>query len=109
MKKGDICIVRFTDGEGREQEGVRPAVFLAETNTRIIIVAPLTSNLDAQKFPFTFLLEPDEINGLQSKSIVLLFHIRAIDKSRGGNVIGSMAKEEMDRMDGIVREMFKLK
>jgi len=109
MKKGDICIVRFTGGEGREQEGVRPAIFLAETSTRIVIVAPLTSNLDARKFPFTFLLEPSEENGLQSKSVALLFHIRAIDKSRLGNVIGNTAKKDTNRMDGIIRKMFKLK
>lgn len=109
MKKGEICIVRFTGGEGREQEGIRPAIFLAETKTRIVIVAPLTSNLGAKKFPFTLFLQSAEQSGLEYPSVALLFHMRAIDKSRMGSILGKMKKDDMEQMNIIIRKMFQLK
>ena len=54
MEKGEIWIVQLPYREGREQEGKRPAVIIADTKTDIILLMPLTSNLEAlKKLPYT--------------------------------------------------------
>ena len=35
--------------KGREQEGIRPGIIIADTKTDLILVIPLTSNLEASK------------------------------------------------------------
>lgn len=41
LHKGDICLVNLEGGFGHEQVGKRPALVLAATDTRIVVVIPL--------------------------------------------------------------------
>jgi mRNA interferase MazF len=43
-------------------------------------VVPLTSNLDALRFPGTVLIEKDKENGLSQNSAALVFQMTAVDK-----------------------------
>ncbi len=80
MKKGEIWIVDIPQLGGHEQEGLRPAIVLADTPTSVAIVIPCTSNSHALRFPYTLLIEPSAMNGLSTPSVALILHIRAIDK-----------------------------
>lgn len=82
MRKGDVCTVRLMAGIGHEQYGERPAILISDTKTGIIIVVPLTSNLEALKFPYTLAMPRDKQNNLNNVSVALIFQIRAVDKSR---------------------------
>lgn len=92
MKKGDICIVNLDIHAGHEQYGARPAIFISDTKTNIAIIIPLTTNIYALKFPHTLKLIPDKNNNLEKESVVLVFHLKSVDKLRIGKIIGKINK-----------------
>ena len=53
MKKGEIWIVDIGSTGGHEQQGVRPAVIIADVVGSVVTIIPCTSNLDSLHFPFT--------------------------------------------------------
>jgi mRNA interferase MazF len=108
MKKGDVCIINLAVGIGHEQYGQRPAILISDTKTGIVIVIPLTSNLEALRFPFTLAILPDKQNNLKQKSVALIFHIRAIDKTRVSKVIGKINAQTQKKIDSILKEMLGL-
>jgi len=108
MKKGDVCIINLAVGVGHEQYGQRPAILISDTKIGIVIVIPLTSNLEALRFPFTLAILPDKQNNLKQKSVALIFHIRAIDKTRVSKVIGKINTQTQKKIDSILKEMLEL-
>ena len=108
MKKGDICVINLSVEIGHEQYGQRPAILISDTKTGIIIVIPLTSNLEALRFPYTSVILPDKQNNLKQKSVALIFHIRAIDKKRVSKIIGKINKQAQVKIDRILKEMLSL-
>jgi mRNA interferase MazF len=108
MKKGDICIINLAVEVGHEQYGQRPAIVISDTGIGILIVAPLTSNLEALRFPYTLAILPDKQNNLKQKSVALIFHIRAIDKSRVVKIIGKINKQIEEKINFILKEMLRL-
>lgn len=108
MRKGDICIINLVAQAGHEQYGKRPAILISDTKTDIIVVIPLTANLDALRFPYSLAILPDKQNNLDSESVALIFHIRAVDKSRVEKVVGKINKDFQKKIDKILREMLKL-
>lgn len=108
MKKGEIWLVEIPSSNGHEQEGLRPAIILGETEANIAIVVPLTSNLQALRFLFTKEIKPSKINGLTTISIALFFQVRAIDKKRIITKIGYLEESILREMDAILKKMLKL-
>lgn len=108
MKKGEICIISLTIGAGREQYGERPAILISDTKTGIVVVIPLTSNLEALRFPYTLAILPDKENNLEKKSAALIFHIRAIDKTRILRTVGNLNQNFQKKIDDILKEMLEL-
>ena len=53
MKKGEIWILKLPSKGGKEQKGIRPGIIIANTKTSMIVTLPLTSNLQALRFPNT--------------------------------------------------------
>ena len=66
MKKGEIWLVELPSTNGHEQAGMRPVIILAETEADISIIVPLTSNLQALRFPHTIEIKSSKRNGLNS-------------------------------------------
>ena len=108
MKKGDVCVINLAVEIGHEQYGQRPAILISDTKTGIIIVIPLTSNLEALGFPYTLAILPDKQNNLQQKSVALIFHIRAIDKQRILKIIGKINRQTQAKIDQVLKEMLNL-
>jgi mRNA interferase MazF len=73
----------------------------------MLIIAPVTSNLKALRFAFSVKVEPSPENGLTSASVVMLFQLRAIDKERILQKIGSMSASDMARIDAEIWRMLK--
>jgi mRNA interferase MazF len=65
----------------------------------MLIIAPVTSNLAALRFAFSVRVEPSPENGLTSPSVVMIFQMRAIDKTRIVRKIGQLSPEDMARID----------
>ena len=112
MKKADEerrCLhIDLSHGTGHEQYGKRPAVLISDTKTNIAIVVPITSNMEALKFPHTLIIAPDKQNKLDQKSIAMIFQLRAVDKTRIIKIIGRLNKNIVDTLDKIIRKMLNL-
>ncbi|MBU1091874.1 type II toxin-antitoxin system PemK/MazF family toxin [Patescibacteria group bacterium] len=108
MKKGDICIVKLDVGAGREQFGERPAILISDTKTKVAVVIPLTANIEALRFSHVLIILPDKKNNLKQESVALVFHIRAVDKSRIVKIIGKIDLKSQKRIDKTLKEMLGL-
>ncbi|MDL1944786.1 type II toxin-antitoxin system PemK/MazF family toxin [Chloroflexi bacterium CFX2] len=89
VKRGDIVLVNLpqtADGAGHEQMGTRPALIVHADATNdtlsVIMIVPFTSNMKAQRFPHTIVVEPTEESGLTVQSVQLAFQLRAIERQR---------------------------
>lgn len=102
MNFGEIYLVEIPVSGGHEQQVVRPAIIvqIAGNIDKIptILIVPLTTKIKASMFPFTFVVEPDSINNLTSTSVALIFQLRAIDKKRIKNRIGSLNTDDIQKL-----------
>jgi mRNA interferase MazF len=81
---------------------VRPAIVLSEVEAGIVMIIPFTSNAQALRFPHTIDVNSSAENGLNSRSIALVFQMRAIDRRRIKNRIGIIEGKTMGKIDEIV-------
>ena len=104
MARGDVLRIEFpiSQGPGSEQTGTRPAIAvdidLPGSNLPTLMVVPLTSQLNAQRFPYTFVVTPSNHNGLTVPSVALCFQLRAIDRARVRQTIGMLEQQYMDQL-----------
>lgn len=108
MNKGEIWLIELPMPAGHEQTGTRPAIIISDTEANITIIIPLTSNIQALRFPHTIEITPSLKNGLSTLSIALIFHIRAIDKNRLKNKIGDLESEILDEIDEMLKRILQL-
>ncbi|MBI2576537.1 type II toxin-antitoxin system PemK/MazF family toxin [Candidatus Woesearchaeota archaeon] len=108
MNKGEVWVVEIPPSNGHEQAGGRPAIIIADTNSNIAVVIPLTSNLQALRFPRTIEIKPGSGNGLSSISVALIFHIRAIDKKRLIKKIGDIGPGTRREIDHQLKSFLQL-
>ena len=115
MARGDIVLVnlpRPASGTGHEQVGRRPALVVHDDTTSptlsVIMIVPFTSKLSARRFPHTILVDPSPENGLTLPSVLLVFQLRAIDRSRIGKTIGCLEAEWMECVNAEMRCMLGL-
>ena len=108
MKKGEIWLVDLPATNGHEQIGTRPVLVIAETEANISVIVPLTSQVQALKFPHTLEIRPSKKNRLKELSIALIFQIRAIDKKRLKRKIGELEDIKLNEVDGMLRSLLNL-
>ncbi len=93
----------------REQSG-RPPVVAVQTDIAgepMLMIAPITSSLGTLRFAFSVRVEPSPDNGLTSPSVVMIFQMRAIDKSRIIRKLGQLSLADMERIDAEIWSMLK--
>jgi len=73
----------------------------------MLMVAPITSNLKALRFAFTVRVEPSEENGLTLPSVVMVFQMRAIDKTRIVRKLGTLSPSDMKLIDATIWQMLR--
>lgn len=102
MQRGDVYLVQFPAGNGREQAGTRPAIVVQDPVVGgalpTILVVPLTSQLAATQFPGTLVIEPNPRNSLTTTSVALVFQTRAIDRKRPGPRLGSVEPRQLNEL-----------
>ena len=102
MTLGDVHWVEFAPKGGHAQAGRRPGIVVQheKSSTRLptILVIPLTSQLDALRFPGTVLIEPDSRNALRRASVALVFQLTAIDQRYFSNRIGNLSRTILDEI-----------
>jgi mRNA interferase MazF len=109
MARGDVLLVNLPSSDKREQSGRRPVVAVQTdvAGEPMLIVAPITSNLNALRFDFAVKIEPSNENGLTQTSIVMIFQMRAIDKSRIIKLIGKLSTEDLKKINAEIWRMLK--
>lgn len=73
-------------------------IVLADTEADISIVVPLTSSVQALRFPHAIEVKPSKKNGLNSVSVALVFQVRALDKRRLKKKIGIIEEVLLDEI-----------
>ena len=111
MTAGDIVWVDLPARGDHAQAGRRPAIVAQDASVSsavpTILVVPMTTQLDALRFPGTFLIEPDAPNGLRRASVALVFQLTAVDRRWIGSRLGQIAASgledlwaQLDRITG---------
>ena len=113
MARGDVAYINLPLVPGsRVQGGRRPAVIVLANNALrgnpMTMIVPLTTNLAATRFPFTFQIEPSPKNGLSAPSIALIFQLCATDRTHLDSVIGHLEDDRLAKIDEIMRQMLDL-
>jgi mRNA interferase MazF len=95
VRQGDIWLTDLNPVKGSEQAGFRPVVVLSGNMLNdimpVIFAAPLTTQIKG--FKGNPLILPDEGNGLDQTSELLIFHFRSISRERLKEKIGTVKPE----------------
>jgi len=108
MKKGDIYFVDLSSSFGHEQYGFRPAVLISESVAGLVVVVPLTKNLEALRFPYTLSIIDSSLNNLEQNSVALIFQIKSVDKNRLRRKIGVLSSSDIKKIDSQIKKMLRL-
>lgn len=99
---GDIHWGQLPAANGCERRGRRPAVILQDERyaggLSVVLVVPRTTTRAALRFAGTTLIQPTVENGLRQASVALVFQVRAIDRRRVQERIGSVSAEVLHAM-----------
>ncbi|MBC8233692.1 type II toxin-antitoxin system PemK/MazF family toxin [bacterium] len=102
MNIGDIHWIQLPATGGREQTGHRPAVIVQDEtyagNLPLVLIIPLTTATAALRFAGTLMINPTVSNGLKQASVALVFQLRAVDRSRIKDKIGTVSDEVMSKI-----------
>ena len=72
---------------------------MSQTVAGMIIVVPLTTNLEALRFPYTLSILENSTNNLSQNSIALVFQLKSIDKKRVNKKIGRLGNQDMTKLE----------
>ncbi len=102
MSVGDLHWVEFPPRGGHAQAGRRPAVVMqgavASASLPTVLLCPLTTQLDALRFPGTVLVEATATNGLRRNSVALVFQLTVLDRRLLGDQLGSVSPDIMQEI-----------
>jgi len=105
IKRGEIYWVDFEPVRGSEQGRLRPALVvqndIGNRYSPITIVIPLTSRVSDKRYPQNVLF-PAGTAGLPKDSELVTNQIRAVDKSRVGDRLGSLSDEQIGAVERAV-------
>ncbi|WP_298279721.1 type II toxin-antitoxin system PemK/MazF family toxin [Ferroplasma sp.] len=80
---GYIYYVSLNDATGHEQFEDRPALVISvHKDTKLAVVIPFTTSMDAKRFSYTVEIKKTSFNNLKYDSIAMIFQIRAISNQR---------------------------
>lgn len=100
MRAGEIYWVNLDPAIGDEIKKKRPVIVINgghDKHLRLAIVVPVTAwSPYWDKNPFFVSLEPDSNNGLQKRSAIDCFQIRAISHDRFVEKIGNISDNEIN-------------
>lgn len=99
MRTGEIYWVNLDPSNGDEIKKKRPVVIVNgghDKHLKLAVIVPVTAwSPYWKKNPFFVSLEPNSSNGLQKKSAIDCFQIRAISHKRFVGKIGNISDDEI--------------
>jgi mRNA-degrading endonuclease toxin of MazEF toxin-antitoxin module len=103
---GDLYWVDLPARGGHAQAGRRPAIILQTISTLpTTLLVPLTSQMDALRFPGTILVEPDQENGLRRPSVALAFQLTAVDSLFVTDRLGNVSEQVLEEIFAALDEL----
>ena len=109
MNVGDIHWVEFPRGNGREQQGRRPAIVMQSDHYAgslpTTLVIPLSTAKRALRFAGTSLIAATPESGLRQESVALVFQFRAIDRNRVKEKLGSITVTDLEAVFDELRKL----
>jgi mRNA-degrading endonuclease toxin of MazEF toxin-antitoxin module len=112
VNHGDVFWVALPDRGGHEQRGRRPAIIWQDTEafppSSTVLIIPMTSRLDALRFPATLRVEPTPNNDLAVTSVALIFQLGACDLRRISRQLGRLDDPDLQEIEGIARPLQRL-
>lgn len=110
-RRGDIYFASLNPFRGSEQGGKRPVLVvqndIGNAYSTTLIIAPMTSRVyKKDNLPTHYLVR--RAPGLPKPSLVLLEQLRTIDKVRIISYMGHLRKEDMDKIDNMIRSSLGL-
>lgn len=113
INRGTIWNVELTknpsDTVGHEQGLTRPCLIIGNyAKANMCTIIPLTSNLDANKLPFTHLLESRYNKGLNTDSVALIFQIRSLSHKRFITYRGEIDRKDLNKILELLKQYLKL-
>lgn len=72
----------------------------------VCIVIPLTTKI--KRYKGNPILTPTKLNGLQTESEMLVFHVRSISKDRLVRKVGSIQRDELERALATLHDILRL-
>jgi mRNA interferase MazF len=105
--RGSLVWLHFSPQAGSEQAGRRPGIVLTKAayhqRSRLAVVCPITSR--EKGWPMEVKLPP----GLPVGGVVLVDHVRSVDRdARGMEVIGVAPGEVLDEIDARLAPLLSL-
>lgn len=101
INQGDIYFAYLDPVKGHEQSGNRPVLILQNNSLNrslnTVVIAPITKNLKASGYLTTYFLNKN-VSKLQFDSVILLYQIRTLDKSRLKREVCSLSKEKFNEI-----------
>ncbi|MFJ7932300.1 type II toxin-antitoxin system PemK/MazF family toxin [Peribacillus sp. NPDC096448] len=98
IKRGEIYNIDLSPVAGSEQSGLRPALIIqndiGNENSPTVIIAVLTKQIKRNNFPTHIYLDKDKFK-LKENSILMLEHIRTVDKTRIFDKVSSIDEKTM--------------
>ncbi|RZS94758.1 type II toxin-antitoxin system PemK/MazF family toxin [Cecembia calidifontis] len=110
MKQGEIWYADLNPVRGSEQAGIRPVVIISgnllNKYLNVVITVPLTTKI--KNYQGNPILQPNNINNLESPSEMMVFHIRSIAKERLVEKIGEISADELKQVLGTLQDITTL-
>ncbi|MBR6242014.1 MAG: type II toxin-antitoxin system PemK/MazF family toxin [Ruminococcus sp.] len=111
VRRGEIYYADLSPVVGSEQGGVRPVLIVqndvGNKHSPTVIAAAITSQRDKTHLPTHIEVQADKC-GLAKDSIVLLEHIRTIDKKRLRDKMGELDLRSMNKVNTALSISFGL-
>lgn len=109
--RGDIVLVNFNpQRKAEEVSKIRPAVILSDSDLNdildLVTVVALTTNLIDDAEPLRIRISKRD--QLQKESDTMIEQLRSVSKSRIGDKVGTVTKEELTKIEYGVKKMLRL-
>ena len=108
MNNCEIWFVELPKSNEHEQSGLRPVIVISEVDAGMVLIIPLTSNIQALRYANTIQVKPTKTNGLKENSIALIFQLRSIDRKRLLEKIGTLEKEYQEQINKMLKNILTL-
>ena len=93
--------------DNRRGEKTRPALIIqndiGNQYSPLTIVAAITSKVSPVPYPVEVVIEPDEANGIETRSAIRLDQIRTVDRQRLMKRLGTVDAETMRKVDEAIK------